>query len=751
MQEVIGIDTTQSDNLSLNTDSGTKKVRKEDLTEEKILASAEKYYLQTGKWPTIKTRDEAPDMPHETWRNIDTAICRGLRGLEHLQGKKQTLSTLLEPLKIKYNYYLTEEKILLAAEKYYLQTGKWPTHADNLQGSVPDMPDETWNIIDQSCRRGGRGLAKRVSLAKLIKPLKEKYGFAVEKEDLTEEKILASAEKYYLQTGKWPGAHTIDPVPDMPNVTWSAIHQAGSLGTRGLAKGRTLSEILKPLKEKYGFAIEKEDLTEEKIIESAEKYYLKTGKWPTTDDTTKGNVPDMPNETWNRINEAGQRGYRGLTKSRTLSEIIKPLKVKYGYYLNEDKIQSSAEKFYLETGNWPTRDTKDPVPDMPNDTWRNLDHAISDGLRGLPHSKDQKQSLSTLIKHLKEKYSLSLTDAPLPKEFKKKVISPPKKVLEKAIGEKIEKKNSITFVKGEAFEQLVGLVLLSRNIEERVIPQFCLDVDSEAGFFGMRADFKVGKDIYEVKWGNATGNINKTHDKHKTKLTKEQNYKLVLFEKNSELTLSHSMFEELLENSPHESKLKDISNLLLENVINPNKEFLEKLRDYLYSLNIKSNQYQGVERLELLESELAKFLASDDKLSFMKENRYALYTPLEAYFEYEGKLIRGLISPKALQLESPEAYEVYYYFDGLTFKDELVRDIAVMCELSSSFENSLLARELIKEKDGVLVNPVFTLPDGNEIKAEEIKSLEDLRKVLIFSDDDFKYGLEYLAFHGREA
>ena len=73
-----------------------------------------------------------------------------------------------------------------------------------------------------------------------------------------------------------------------------------------------------------------------------------------------------------------------------------------------------------------------------------------------------------------------------------------------------ELKQNVNYIKGYAFEQFVGVYLAYRYPELDVIPQYCLVVNENTGYYGMRADFKVGHTIYEIKWGanSATPIIN---------------------------------------------------------------------------------------------------------------------------------------------------------------------------------------------------------------------------------------------------
>jgi len=83
---------------------------------------------------------------------------------------------------------------------------------------------------------------------------------------------------------------------------------------------------------------------------------------------------------------------------------------------------------------------------------------------------------------------------------------------------------NINSIKGNAFEQLIGVYLAYKYPDQQIIPQYCLVVEEKwckeakamVGYCGMRADFRVGDTIYEIKWGanGSTFSINECVDKH---------------------------------------------------------------------------------------------------------------------------------------------------------------------------------------------------------------------------------------------
>jgi hypothetical protein len=66
---------------------------------------------------------------------------------------------------------LTLEQIQAWALAHRQRTGKWPTA---LSGPVAEAPGETWRAVELALVQGHRGLPKGSSLARVLKPLKEK-------------------------------------------------------------------------------------------------------------------------------------------------------------------------------------------------------------------------------------------------------------------------------------------------------------------------------------------------------------------------------------------------------------------------------------------------------------------------------------------------------------------------------------------------------------------------------------------------
>ena len=260
--------------------------------------------------------------------------------------------------------------------------------------------------------------------------------------------------------------------------------------------------------------------------------------------------------------------------------------------------------------------------------------------------------------------------------------------------------NPVTFVKGEAFEQLMGIALALKYPNERVVPQYCLKVGikDERGFYGMRADYLVGDNkIFEIKWGAATKNINETFLRH-TKQLKENgeisSYELIMLLENYDLEIEHTLFSSFVEDldPKFSSLINKTQELIVQLVENKDHPRLEQVRDYLYSLLIEVKEgKQSLQRLEKLNDRLTLLLSNEpnELKDFLTKNTERYFNSLEANFEWEGRLYTANIDPLQYYKEHPESFEVSYTFEAgtgkpfrkLTFATKIDRDLAVAQEV----------------------------------------------------------------------
>lgn len=134
------------------------------LTIAQILAWADEYRQQTGEWPSINS-GPVNGTSGETWSSIQSALCRGVRGLSGVSSLAQLLAEHRGRRNQK-NQPLTVEQILAWADSHYNGTREWPRRDS---GPILEALGENWRKVDNALRLGLRGLSGGSSLARLIR------------------------------------------------------------------------------------------------------------------------------------------------------------------------------------------------------------------------------------------------------------------------------------------------------------------------------------------------------------------------------------------------------------------------------------------------------------------------------------------------------------------------------------------------------------------------------------------------------
>src|SRR3989344_5719669 len=360
----------------------------------------------------------------------------------------------------------------------------------------------------------------------------------------------------------------------------------------------------------------------------------------------------------------------------------------------------------------------------------------------------------------------SWSSSSLPEQFERKTITRKSKKKLKEIGAYTQPKefHSTKFVKGEAFEQLVGFFLAYANPDELVIPQFCLDM--RESYFGTRVDFRVGNALYEVKWGYATENIMETYARHRRLIDERHaslDYHLIRLERNGngiEIDVPYQMFGSFTEGSEVGQSLRTLADILRKSSEDWNNirevEFLTHFRDFIYNVIDTANSKKGEERKDYIRIQLETLVSLKDKKSeldaYMKENTDRYFAHLEAHFEYESQLYRGFVIPKQLQEEQSDRYSTIFYFGDIEFTNELDRNIAVMIECSADVKR---IEKVLKNPRKLQTNPLFRVNDKLRIStnghpnAVRVSSLDELKGILSFENDMYEFGREYISTHGN--
>ena len=288
------------------------KRRLPKLSVQQILIWADAHFNRTGRWPNAKS-GTIPNSHGETWIAVNSALFIQGRGLRRRTSLAELLAVHRGVRSNKHQPRLSNRQILTWADRHHKRTGQWP---HDRSGPVLGAPGESWQNIDMTLRRGGRGLSGRSSLPKLLNQRRGKRN-ARNLSNLTMKNILRWADAHNARTGEWP-LQTSGPVRDAPGETWSAIDVALSNGRRGLAGGSSLARLLvrrRAAKRK----VRPLRLTVRLILAWANAFYRRNRRWPTA---RSGAIYDAPGETWRGVDSDLRQERRGLKGRLSLAKLL---------------------------------------------------------------------------------------------------------------------------------------------------------------------------------------------------------------------------------------------------------------------------------------------------------------------------------------------------------------------------------------------------------------------------------------------
>jgi len=274
-----------------------------------ILAWAQDWWAQTGRWPTPLSGD-IPGAGGISWQTLDAALRDGRGGLP---GGSSLFHLLTGDRRVQSETTLTSDQILNWADAHHVRTGEWPRKRS---GPISDAPDDTWGAVDAALRRGRRGLPGGSSLMQLLATERgvRRLGYAP---PLSLALILAWADAFHLRNGRWPASRS-GPLPEAPGENWRSLDFALSSGRRGLPGGSSLARVLaqqRGTRNRQTLA----PMTVPEILRWADEYHSRHGTWPVS---TSGPIPEAPGETWKRVYDALACGGRGLPRGATLQGLL---------------------------------------------------------------------------------------------------------------------------------------------------------------------------------------------------------------------------------------------------------------------------------------------------------------------------------------------------------------------------------------------------------------------------------------------
>ncbi len=298
-----------------------RPLKPHELTEDIVLLWCDQFHERTGQWPQMKLHGKLTieGSVGIRWKWIDSALLRGSRGLPGGSSIPRLLAKHRGVRNRKGLSKLTHKLILKWAEAYHKRHGRWPIQ-DTTERDIPESPGDGWQNIDDSMRRGLRGLPGGYSLARLLEDERGVRNFA-NLPPLSEAQILKWCDAYHERTGRWPGQRVwMEEIPESGGETWCRVDQAMKIGIRSLSPGDTLSNLLARTGRHRNMA-NLPMLTEEEILKWARRHQKQHGKWP----TCRGEPQEIEGtfgERWFNIDQVMRKGMRGLPGGSSLARMI---------------------------------------------------------------------------------------------------------------------------------------------------------------------------------------------------------------------------------------------------------------------------------------------------------------------------------------------------------------------------------------------------------------------------------------------
>jgi hypothetical protein len=204
-----------------------------------ILRWAKDHHRRTGRWPG---QDSGPvrSVEGESWRGIEDALRRGLRGLPGGDSLARLLTRRLGAATARSTGPLSRKQILAWADAHKRRTGRWPRRDSGPVAGAP--PGTTWLVVDRALKEGRRGLPGGTSLARLLVRCRG-VRFKAHAPPLAREQILRWADAHRRRTGRWPDEEA-GPILGDEGETWKAVDTALREGRRGLPGGDSIHRLL---------------------------------------------------------------------------------------------------------------------------------------------------------------------------------------------------------------------------------------------------------------------------------------------------------------------------------------------------------------------------------------------------------------------------------------------------------------------------------------------------------------------------
>jgi hypothetical protein len=287
---------------------------------------------------------------------------------------------------------LTKSAIADWARAHRARSGQWPTAAS---GPIPESRGDTWGTINTALILGTKGLPGGTTLDEFLSFYRFNPFPHIKRRPakLSEPTIREWAEAYFDEHGRWPYQHA-GLIPNSGGLTWMAVDNALRVGPKGLPGGSSLAVLLRKRRGSIR-NVHSTPLTKKRILQWADAYHDRTGRWPTA---RSGEIPEAPGATWQAVMTALHSGYRGFRGGVTLGQFLAkyrgaPLQKKRRQRLTVAEVLEWADTHHARRGRWPIK-CDVTIPGSAGETWSSVAAALFQGRRGLPRG-----SLAKLLRN----------------------------------------------------------------------------------------------------------------------------------------------------------------------------------------------------------------------------------------------------------------------------------------------------------------------------------------------------------------
>ena len=206
---------------------------------------------------------------------------------------------------------LSRDQILAWADTYHACTGHWPKWDAGRSPSHQGRPGWPW-------RRRWCWASVAARAAQRFSNCWPSTGGAESASTRFHDRTDPRLGRRLARPNRPAADYELGNIPGAEHITWKEVDDALREGRTDRPSGLWLSRLLHLTRGVFRHK-DRLPLTEDQILAWADAHYQRTGLWPTPD---SGWIVEAPGEAWNRVNQALERGKRGLAGRSSLPRLL---------------------------------------------------------------------------------------------------------------------------------------------------------------------------------------------------------------------------------------------------------------------------------------------------------------------------------------------------------------------------------------------------------------------------------------------